>query len=228
MRFEATSEIPIARGLGSSGAAIAAGLLFACKFAGRRVDLDELLALGLELEGHPDNSSAALVGGCTLSVPRPHGGVCVVQQALHQGLAFALAWPARRIATIDARAVLPRNVRFADAVENPRRLALLLEGLRTADPELLALGSEDRLHVARRLPLIPGGAAALAAARESGAWLATISGSGSALVAIGAHDRVLSIGLAMASELRRVDGEAWSRVVTPVFGTPAVLDHAVR
>src|SRR5205085_286756 len=121
-----------------------------------------------------------------------------------------------------ARGVLPRTVPFADAVENPRRLALLLEGLRRADPELLALGGEDRLHVRHRLPLIPGGAEALAAARESGAWLATISGSGSALVALGPRARREAIAEALRVELARADGEAHARVVEPVHGTPLV------
>lgn len=221
LRFAVDSEIPIARGLGSSGAAIAAGLSIAAATSEREVSVEELLALGLEMEGHPDNTSAALVGGCTLSVPRAEGGVCVVRQELHEGLAFALAWPETRIATSAARAVLPREVKLVDAVENPRRLALLLEGLRSGDAELLGLGAEDRLHVKYRLPLIPNGESALEAARAHGAWLATISGSGSALVAIGAHERVAEIAAAMKEELA-IDGKAEGRVVTPVMGRPRV------
>lgn len=215
MRFSARSEIPIARGLGSSGAAVAAGLRLACGLAEKPASPDQLLAWGLELEGHPDNSSAALLGGCTLSVPVPGGGVRVVQQPLHADLAFAVAWPSRGFPTPAARAVLPKVVPFADAVENPRRLALLLEGLRTADPELLALGGEDRLHVPYRLPRIDGAAAAIEAARASGAWLATISGSGSGLVAIGPHARIQEIAAEMRRALQSGDGAAESRVVTP-------------
>jgi homoserine kinase len=222
--FDARSEIPLARGLGSSGAAVAAGLLLASAHAERRATIDELLAWGLELEGHPDNSSAALLGGCTLSVPIPSGGVRVVAQELHPDLGFALAWPASALPTHVARAVLPRTIPFADAVENPRRLALLLEGLRRADPELLSLGSEDRLHFAYRLPLIPGGQRAIAAARAAGAWLATISGSGSALIALGPKSRTEPIAHAMSTELERASGQAWHRVVHPIFGTPTVLE----
>ena len=215
MRFSARSEIPIARGLGSSGAAAAAGLRLACGLTEKPASPDQLLAWGLELEGHPDNSSAALLGGCTLSVPVPGGGVRVVQQPLHQDLAFAVAWPSRGFPTPAARAVLPKSVPFADAVENPRRLALLLEGLRTADPELLALGGEDRLHVPYRLPKIEGAAAAIEAARASGAWLATISGSGSGLIAIGPHARIEEIAAEMRRALQTGDPAAESRVVTP-------------
>lgn len=224
MCFDVHSEIPIARGLGSSGAAVAAGLLLAHVAGGTKASTDELLAAGLELEGHPDNASAALLGGCTLSVPLPSGGVRVVRQELHRDLGFVLAWPAQTLPTSAARSVLPREVPFADAVENPRRLALLLEGLRSADASLLRLGVEDRLHVQHRLPLIPGGIQAIEAAQARGAWLATISGSGSALIAIGAHTQVESIGAAMAQALRTASGQAWHRVVSPVFGMPVVRE----
>jgi homoserine kinase len=213
LRFAARSEIPIARGLGSSGAAVAAGLGLASRMAERPASTEDLLAWGLEIEGHPDNSSAALLGGCTLSVPLPGGRVRVVQQPLHADLAFAVAWPSQGFPTPIARSVLPAQVPFADAVENPRRLALLLEGLRTADPDLLALGGEDRLHVPYRLPRIPGAAGALDAARAAGAWLATISGSGSGLVAIGPHDRIASIAAEMQRALRANDPGAEGRVV---------------
>ncbi len=220
--FDVDSDIPIARGLGSSGAAIAAGLLLASAASRRPASSAELLAWGLELEGHPDNSCAALLGGCTLSVPMHDGRLRVVAQELHRDLGFALAWPAERLSTARARGVLPRTVPFQDAVENPRRLALLLEGLRSGDPELLRAGSVDRLHVRYRLPLIAGAESALAAAADAGAWLATISGSGSGLVAIGPHDRVEAIGSSMAEALRVGGRSAESRLVTPVFGAPRV------
>ncbi len=224
LRFDVHSEIPLARGLGSSGAAVAAGLLLANALAPHAASLDDLVAWGLELEGHPDNSTAALIGGCTLSVPIDRGRVRVVEQPLSGALGFVLAWPASPLPTSAARGVLPTSVPMSDAIENPRRLALLLEGLRTADPELLRLGSEDRLHVRHRLPMIPGGARAIDAALARGAWLATISGSGSALIAIGAHGAVEQIGHAMRRELEQAAGEAWHRVVEPVFGTPVVRE----
>jgi homoserine kinase len=211
--FAVRSEIPIARGYGSSGAAVAAGLKLAAALARTPAKLDDLLAWGLEIEGHPDNSSAALIGGCTLSVPLPDGRVKVVRQELHPDLGFALAWPSNGLATPAARKALPANVAFRDAIENPRRLALLLEGLRTADPELLALGAEDRLHVPYRLPLIPGAKEALDAARENGAWLATISGSGSGLFAIGPKPKRAAIVDAMVRAFRKLDPGAEGRVV---------------
>jgi homoserine kinase len=226
MRFDVQSEIPIARGLGSSGAAVVAGLLLASAASSRKASLDELLTLGLELEGHPDNSSAALLGGCTLAVPIPSHGMRIVQQPLSPDLGFVLAWPASPLPTSAARCALPTDVPFAKATENPRRLVLLLEGLRSADPDLLRLGSQDQLHVEHRLPLIPGGARAIAAAHDQGAWLATISGSGSALIAISGKNKLESIGRAMAQELR-THTEAWHRVVHPVYGTPQVHEPSI-
>ena len=210
--FAVRSEIPIARGYGSSGAAVAAGLKLAAALASEPPAIDDLLAWGLEIEGHPDNASAALIGGCTLSVPLPDGRVRVVRQDLHPDLGFALAWPSKGLATPAARKALPASVPFRDAVENPRRLALLLEGLRRADPELLALGVEDRLHVPYRLPLIPGAKEALEAARAGGAWLATISGSGSGLFAIGPKPKREAIVGAMVQAFRTFDPEAEGRV----------------
>jgi homoserine kinase len=208
------SEVPVSRGLGSSGAAIVAGLILGAALLEREVGRDEILARALALEGHPDNVTPALLGGFVLSVPRGPGEVpLVVTRPVHPSLAFAVAWPSAPLETGFARKLLPRTVPFADAVENPRRLALLLAGLERGDGELLALGSEDRLHVPHRLPHIPGGAAALGAARESGAWLATISGSGSALFAVASRERIAAVAEAMRAELDRASPPAEARVV---------------
>jgi len=242
MRFEVDSEIPLGRGLGSSGAAIAAGLLLGAELLPERPRMSELLRMGLELEGHPDNAVASLLGGCTIApdnavasllggctiaVPYSRGpgeprGLEVVRQELHKELGFAVAWPAHELSTEDARRALPEQVPFDDAVDNPRRLALLLQGLRTANPTLLALGGEDRLHVAHRLALIPGGAEAMGTAREAGAWIVTLSGAGSGLVAIGPRDRTRVIADAMRGSLARAQGAAEARVVDPVHVVPQV------
>ncbi|MDP6538714.1 MAG: homoserine kinase [Planctomycetota bacterium] len=217
--FRVNSTIPTARGLGSSGAATAAGLLLGASFAPQPVEVKQLLRWGTALEGHPDNATASLLGGCTLGVP--HGGdLAVVRPRVHPDLVFPVAWPAEPTPTAEARSVLPESVPFADAVENPRRLALLLAGLREGDPELCRLGIEDRLHAPYRLALIGGARDALAAALEAGAHAATISGSGSGLVAIcDAHDGP-AVAAALAGGLQG-DGVE-QRVLAPVFGAPRV------
>jgi homoserine kinase len=226
LSFSARSEIPVGRGLGSSGAAIVAGLLIGEALrdghgTGEPIARGELARIGCELEGHPDNVTASLYGGCTLALPHATG-LAVVRQPLHASIGFAVAWPSTSASTEAGRRALPASVAFEDAVENPRRLAMLLEGLRTGDPQLLALGGEDRLHARVRLALIRGGEAALLAAKGAGAWIATVSGSGSTLIALGAHDRASDIAEAMRLELDRVDGPATARVVAPVLEPPAV------
>jgi homoserine kinase len=221
MTWRARSEIPVCRGLGSSGAATAAGLLLGVAWAGGAPRTHEraLVAAGAELEGHPDNSTASLLGGCTLATP-DGAEWRVARQPVHPSLGFAVAWPRATVATADARGVLPGEVSFNDAVENPRRLAALLEGLRGGDPDWLRVGAEDRLHVRYRLPLIAGAARALDAAREAGAALATISGSGSALVAIGPPARMRAVADALAGALE----DAAGRVVDVVREAPVVRE----
>lgn len=222
--FEVASEIPLARGLGSSGAAIAAGLLLGRALAPRKASDAELLTLGIELEGHPDNVTASLHGGLTLCHPDPDGSgeALFVQPRISPSVGVAVAWPDRELSTKRARAALPRRVALEDAVENPRRLALLLAGLERADPALLAAGIEERLHVRHRLPLIPGAAEALRRARECGAWAATISGSGSALVALSPRRRAAEVALRMAEALSEVTGCGTGCAVSIVRGAPRV------
>jgi homoserine kinase len=222
--FEVDSDIPVGRGFGSSGAAVAAGLLLGAALSGEEFSLRRLLGIGIEIEGHPDNVTASLFGGCTLCHPHAglDGAAVMIPNHLDPSIGFAVAWPASPLATERARAALPDRVAFADAVENPRRLALLLEGLRRGDPELIALGGEDRLHTAARLPLIPGAAEAIGAARDAGAWLAAISGAGSGLVALGPRSRSEAVARAMQDAFEEQGAGGSARVVEPVLGTPEV------
>lgn len=221
VRLVVESEIPVGRGFGSSGALVAAGLLLATARAGHTA-MDELLDLGVELEGHPDNVTASLFGGCTLCHPDPGGaGPVWFHQPVHPSIAFALAWPDEALETTRARQALEPSVTFADAVENPRRLALLLEGLRTGRTDLIRHGGQDRLHVERRLALIPGSSEALGAADEAGATLATISGAGSGLVALARPETIAHVAERMRSALVEVTGGGNARVVELVTGAAA-------
>ena len=125
LRLDVRSEIPLARGLGSSGAAIAGGLILGSAYArgGEALPPEQLAQAGAELEGHPDNSSASLFGGCTLALPAGDQ-LNVLRHELSPELAFALAWPTRPMSTAVARKALPAEVPFAAAMENPRRLAV--------------------------------------------------------------------------------------------------------
>ncbi|MEZ5976853.1 MAG: homoserine kinase [Planctomycetota bacterium] len=198
VEVEVASEIPVARGLGSSGAAVAAGLLLGAALAtgADASDRSHLVGPAVELEGHPDNAVASLLGGCVLSVATERGWR-TLRQPVHASIGFAAAWPRATLETARARAVLPASVPFAHAADQPRRLAALLEGLREGDAELVAHGTLDHLHVDARLPLVPGAREAFELALEAGAWSATLSGSGSAVIALGPRERAAEIARAL-------------------------------
>jgi len=165
LRFTVRSQIPLSGGLGSSAAAIVAGLLAA--------GASEPLAAATQLEGHPDNVAAALRGGFV---------ICAAGEA-HRldpppGLRAVLAVPDEGVTTQAARERLPRTVPLADAVFNTARGALLFAGIATGDRELIARGLADRLHQPYRAELYPRSAALLERAHELGALGATISGAG--------------------------------------------------
>jgi homoserine kinase len=222
IELEARSEIPVGRGLGSSAAAVVAGLLLGAHFAPRRVERDTLLAWAIELEGHPDNVTPALYGGCRMTCPRADGAPRPVALELHPELGFALAWPDAPLPTAFARSLLPRQVPLELAVDTARRLALVLEGLRRGDPELLAAGQTEHLHVPHRLPHIQGGERALAAARAAGTHLATISGAGSALFAVTRRDEAERVARAMGEAFRTAGAGGSHRAARVVDTPPAV------
>lgn len=238
-RFTVSSQIPMARGLGSSGAAVAAGLLLAKYILDQDSDdttlisMDAIHEIGVEIEGHPDNVTASLFGGCTLCLPavttpghqHPMG---LVHTPLSSLLGYSVAWTDATLTTEEARACLPESIPFADAVENPRRLAMLLEGLRTAEPRLLALGAEDKLHHNFRLPLIPGGREALQAAKDAGAWMVAINGSGSSLLAIGPIEQAGQLAKAMANTLAEFAPNPVGLALKAVLGAPKIETDLAR
>ncbi|MEW6308059.1 MAG: homoserine kinase [Bacillota bacterium] len=174
-------SIPPGRGLGSSSAAIAVGLVAGNHLAGCPFDTATLLGMGTCLEGHPDNLAAALYGGLTVAVTTA-GGPVARSAPYPPGLRALLVIPSAPVSTEAARSALAGRVSLADAVHNLSRTALLLTCLRAGDWDLLTLATEDALHQATRLRLVPGLAQALAALRDAG-LPAVVSGSGPSLLA---------------------------------------------
>ena len=174
-------RVPLASGLGSSSSAVVAGLLGANELLGRPVRRDAILELAADIEGHPDNVAAALLGGLTIVVRQR--GRLLTKKILVPEVHVALAVPDLPFSTRTARAGLPTEVSMTDAVFNLGRTPLVVEALRTGDFELLGQVMDDRLHQANRLKLIPGGRAAWLAAQHAGAAAVAVSGSGPSLVA---------------------------------------------
>jgi homoserine kinase len=168
--FAIRSDIPLSGGLGTSAAAIVAGLVAARELTGSGADL---LALATELEGHPDNVAAALLGGVVVCA----GGAATRIEAPDE-LAAVVVVPSVPVRTARARAALPAEVPLSDAVFNVGAASLLVLGLSRGDLSLIAGGLGDRLHQPRREPLYPRSMELVRAAPELGALGATISGAG--------------------------------------------------
>jgi homoserine kinase len=168
--FAIRSDIPLSGGLGTSAAAIVAGLVAARELTGSGADL---LALATELEGHPDNVAAALLGGVVVCA-----GGAATRIEVPDELAAVVVVPSVPVRTARARAALPAEVPMSDAVFNVGAASLLVLGLSRGDLSLVARGLGDRLHQPRREPLYPRSMELVRAAPELGALGATISGAG--------------------------------------------------
>ncbi len=204
----AQSDIPVARGLGSSAAAVVAGAVAATALLELDLGKDALAELCAELEGHPDNVAPAIYGGANLVLREQEGRLSVTPLTIHESLALVFAVPTFVLETQRARAVLPRTVLHARAVEAAARSAALVHGLAHADPRLLAAGLDDVLHVPYRQSLVPGYDAVVSAARAAGAFGATLSGSGPTILAVATPERTAEIAAAMARAWREVGMEA--------------------
>lgn len=191
--FSFTDRIPRERGLGSSAAVVALGLVAGASAAGVDPSADELLAEGIDLEGHADNLAAALAGGVCLTWD---GTIARVADGL-PAVAIAVV-PQNRVKTADARASLPQTVAHADAVFTAGRAALLGAALARGDLSLFAAGADDRLHEPYRAEHAPH-LHELRADLPDGAVGATLSGSGPTVIVWGRTEDAGRVAL----ELRR-------------------------
>ena len=176
--FRLRSEIPLARGLGSSAAAIVAGLFAADHLFELALSKEEMLARATALEGHPDNVAAAIYGGFVVCGADPEGVPFAARFDPPEGLEGIVVIPPEEVSTERARAAIPAEVPLADAVGNVSAAALLVLGLRSADLDLVARGLRDNLHQPHRRELYPRSMEIVDAAAELGALGATISGAG--------------------------------------------------
>jgi homoserine kinase len=176
--FRLRSEIPLARGLGSSAAAIVAGLFAADHLFELALSKEEMLARATALEGHPDNVAAAIYGGFVVCGSGEDGAPFAARFDPPEGLEGIVVIPPEEVSTKLAREAIPAEVPLADAVANVSAAALLVLGLRSADLDLVARGLRDSIHQQRRRALYPRSMEIVDAAAELGALGATISGAG--------------------------------------------------
>ncbi|HEV8662121.1 MAG TPA: homoserine kinase [Candidatus Methylomirabilis sp.] len=177
------NEIPLRRGLGSSGTAILSGIAGAAALQGRTLAAEETLRLALPFEGHPDNLAPSLLGGLVAS-GLADGHVLAVRVPLRAPLKAVAVIPDRELPTAEARRVLPGQVPREDAVFNVTRTALLVAALATGQYACLPEASRDRLHQPYRASLLPGLEEVCEAARKAGALAAFLSGAGSTVLAL--------------------------------------------
>jgi homoserine kinase len=213
------SEIPVARGLGSSAAAHVAGYVLAQACLGWEADQDAAFRYAAEQEGHGDNAAPCALGGFRAVVPGPRG-LRPMPLELSERVGFAYAAPSTAVSTEEMRKSLPKTVRHGRAVEGVANLVALILGLRSGDPDLIRVGVDDRLHVPYRLKLIPQGEAVMNAAVATGAWAVTISGSGSGLLALCPPGAAREVANAMRQKFDEAvgDGASVGFPLTPDYG----------
>jgi len=182
VEIDVETEIPLRSGLGSSSAALVAGFRIYEAIFGPQPQ-DALLTAGCELEGHPENVAAALLGGLVACCQRPDGRVIALTANWPRALQIVVATPETQLETRKSRQVLPQSVPLSSAVSNVQRVAVLLEALRTRNYGVLAEAFHDCLHQPSRCAIVPGLDRLLALSHPDvlGVFL---SGSGPSLAAV--------------------------------------------
>jgi homoserine kinase len=198
VHLDVHNEIPIAAGLGSSAAAIVAGISLAFALSKRKLPQQTALRLAADLEKHTDNISAALLGGLVVSFVAADNRVVAVRKNWPKEIRVIAATPKMSLETSASRAALPKTVDHADAVHNLQRSALFLAVLDAKRYDLLWDAMQDRLHQSYREALVPGLARVLQIPRMPGLLGLALSGAGPSVVAL-ATNHFNEIGKAIVS-----------------------------
>lgn len=212
------SDIPLARGLGSSAACIVAGIMAANFFYNLELSKEIILFHATSLEGHPDNVAPAIYGGFVLSMVddnQPYSVSCPI----HPAYQFYANIPDFTLSTAKARAVLPKQVSFHDAVHNIARTALTLKALELNDAELLAKAMQDVLHEPYRSQLIPEFAKIKQLAKIHGCITSVLSGAGPTVLHIAANPIATKEWQAAMSQL----SHHWRLISLPINTSGATI-----
>lgn len=190
LRINIQSNIPIAKGLGSSASVIVGGVLAANKLLGNPADEAALLSIANEIEGHPDNIAPAMLGGLVVSSVEDDGSIIYRKIVWPENWKLIIGVPDYELATQISRSVLPEKVDFADAVYNSKRSAMFVQALHTQDKELMKLALHDKLHQPYRARLVPGLNEIIEELKQTDAIGCVLSGAGPSILVIAENNSV--------------------------------------
>ena len=182
LRIRVQNGIPACGGFGASGAAIVGGLLLGNEFSAARLDMERIYNVAVEIEGHPDNVSAAIFGGMVVNA-RNNTGYARIKIPVDGKLKFVAVLPDSRVETEAARKILPASVPMAEAVSNVQHSSLLVAAMASGEYRMITKALKDELHEKYRKKLIPHFDEFASAAMANGALGFTISGAGSSCIA---------------------------------------------
>ena len=226
IRMYMDTDIPIARGLGSSAACILGGIIGANELAGTPLTQEEVVELAIGIEGHSDNITAQMYGGMTCSIEA--GGRYLNQQVMvPAGISICALIPDIQLETVESRAVLPKTVDYQDALFNLARSAYLVAAMSNGDWDNLRHGFEDRLHEPYRASLIPDFDEVCRMAKEAGALGSYISGGGPTIVTLKRSDDGGYLDKLRASLAKLPNNWSASEVGIDVEGTRIIRESRV-
>lgn len=183
IQIEQQVNIPICRGLGSSAACIAAGCIAGNVLSGADLSTDELIKIGTEIEGHPDNIVPAFLGGFTVS-SLDEGEVIYFRKEAYTGFRYAVMYPEFTLPTSQSRGVLPKQISFGDGVFNIGKSSLFTAAMIAGDGDLLKYACKDKMHQPYRKSLVAGFDDITSKADSLGALASFLSGAGPTIIAI--------------------------------------------
>ena len=222
LKITIKTQIPISRGLGSSASVIVGGLIAANELLGRPADEKVLMSIATEIEGHPDNITAAFAGGITVSSWEEDGSVIYRKLPWNDEWKLMICVPDYELNTEISRSVLPKEVPLVDAVYNLKRSAMFIESLYSKDEELLKLSLKDKLHQPYREKLVPGLSEIIKNLKHTNGVLGTV------LCGAGPSILIIYNGIGV-SEIKEIVTNTWNyfNVKTNFLNLPIEKEGAV-
>jgi homoserine kinase len=207
------NRIPLARGLGSSAAAIVGGLLAANSLSGDQLSEHQLLNIASHIEGHGDNVAPALLGGCRIVVQSEDK---ILTSSIHipEELMAVVFIPNMQMPTKEARDILDKTIPIEDVIFNLSRVSLLINSLSTGQMDDLMVATEDRIHQPKRSKIFPAMKYVFRAAQNAGALGVFLSGGGSSIMAL-ANSRFMTIGYEMLDAADKIGIPGEIKVINP-------------